>query len=74
MVKLWNIEVSLSQDADDDKFIEVAVVGVCDYIISGDKDLLVLKHYKKIQIITPSEYLQTNRKLKWPKTAELPFE
>ena len=30
-----------------------------DYIITGDKDLLVLKKYKQTQIITPREFWET---------------
>ena len=42
----------------DNKIIEAAVEGDCQYVITGDKDLLVLKNYKKIKILTPSEFLK----------------
>jgi predicted nucleic acid-binding protein len=32
-----------------------------DFIITGDDDLLVLKEYKSIKIITPKEYLEIIR-------------
>jgi len=41
---------------DDNKFIECAVFGNADYIISGDKHLLDLKEYEKIKILSPSQF------------------
>ena len=47
------------RDPKDDKFLEVAINGDADYIISGDKDLLVMSPYKKnIKIILPVNYLK----------------
>ena len=57
-VKLGFVAISASRDADDDKFIEAAVVGDCQYIVSGDKDLLDLRLYKNIQIINPTDFLE----------------
>ena len=45
------------RDPKDDVIIECAVNSNAELIISGDKDLLVLKQYKSIRIITPREYL-----------------
>ena len=45
------------QDKKDLKFIECAVAGDADYIVSGDHHLLDLKAYKKIAIVTPVEFL-----------------
>ena len=58
LVQLGAVDVAVSRDIDDNKFIEAAIIGNADYIVSGDKDLLVLKHYKKIKIIKPAEFLQ----------------
>lgn len=44
------------RDPDDNRVLEAAVEGKCDYIVTGDKDLLVLKKFKKILIISPSEF------------------
>ncbi len=44
-------------DPDDDKFIEAALAGKAQYIISQDKHLLDLKEYKSIRILTPGEFL-----------------
>ena len=46
----------ICRDPDDDKFIDCAVAGKCVYIVSGDKDLLSLKTFKNIDIVTVSEF------------------
>lgn len=48
--------VEASRDADDDKFIECAIDSRSLYIVSGDKDLLVLERYENIEIITAAEF------------------
>lgn len=46
-------------DRDDDKFIEAAIAGKTDYIISKDKKhLLPLKDFRGIKIVTPEEFLK----------------
>ncbi len=40
------------RDKDDNRVLEAAVEGDCDFIITGDRDLLELCKYKKIKIIT----------------------
>jgi uncharacterized protein len=45
------------RDPRDDKFIELAVHGRADAIISGDRDLLDLHPFREIEILTPAEYL-----------------
>lgn len=45
------------RDEDDNRVLEAAVEGNCDFIITGDQDLLELKKYKKIKILTPEEFL-----------------
>lgn len=48
----------IEEDSDDNKFIEVAVEGKCDFIISQDKHLINKKNYMNIKIITPKEFLE----------------
>ena len=48
--------VKVSRDPDDDKFIECAIDSKSYYIVSGDKDLLILEKYKDIEIITAAEF------------------
>jgi len=52
---------SYSRDPDDDKFINCARSGEIQYIVSGDKDLLVLKEVEKIRIVGVAEFLGSLR-------------
>jgi putative PIN family toxin of toxin-antitoxin system len=57
--------IQASRDPDDDKFINCAKDAHALYIVSGDKDLLVLQQYDNIQIITAKEFCErylTNNK------------
>lgn len=47
----------VEDDPDDDKFIDCAVEGKADYIVSQDKHLFVLEEIKGIQILKPGEFL-----------------
>jgi len=46
-----------SIDKTDNKYLECAAAANADYIITGDKHLLVLKEYKGVKIVKPAEYL-----------------
>ena len=46
------------RDATDDKFLELAVCGDADLIVSGDKDLLVLNSFRGIPIVPPAIFMQ----------------
>jgi len=48
----------ISRDADDDKFLALAVTGQADAIISGDSDLLELVTHEGIPVLTPAQFLQ----------------
>ena len=50
------------RDPVDNQVLETAVVGKCNFLITGDKDLLVLKKYQQIQIVTPVQFLNKNPK------------
>lgn len=52
----------ISRDADDDKFLALAVMGQADAIVSGDGDLLELGTHDGIPIVTPAEILQRLRR------------
>jgi putative PIN family toxin of toxin-antitoxin system len=49
--------IRASRDAKDDKFLEAAVNGRADVIVTGDKDLLDLNPFRGVAIVTPAEYL-----------------
>jgi predicted nucleic acid-binding protein len=42
---------------EDDKFLEVALDGAADLILTGDKDLLSLNPFHRIPILSPADYL-----------------
>ena len=48
---------NISRDKDDNKIISCGINGKVDCIISGDNDLLILKEYSGIRIMSPKEYL-----------------
>lgn len=52
----------ISRDADDDKFLALAVMGQADAIVSGDGDLLELGTHDGIPIVTPAEFLRRLRR------------
>ena len=50
--------VELSRDPDDDKFLGCAKDAKAVYIVSGDRDLLVLQEFEGIEIITAKEFCE----------------
>jgi len=65
LVRLWEesehittVEVITDcRDPKDNKFLEVAVNGNADYILTGDQDLLILNPFRDIPIISPAYFL-----------------
>jgi putative PIN family toxin of toxin-antitoxin system len=53
-------KVKECRDPKDDKFLELAVNGSADFIVSGDKDLQVLHPFRNIPILSPREFLDTD--------------
>jgi putative PIN family toxin of toxin-antitoxin system len=49
--------ITACRDPKDDKFLEVAVAGKADVIVSGDEDLLVLNPFAGIPVVTPADFL-----------------
>ena len=49
--------IRASRDPKDDKFLEVAVNGRADVVVSGDRDLLALNPFRGVAILTPAAYL-----------------
>jgi len=52
----------IKEDPSDNKFLACAQKAKADYIISNDSDLLTVKEYKGVQILTPSEFLRAINK------------
>lgn len=54
----------VERDPSDNKFLECAVSGKAQVIISGDKDLLSLGRYRQIHIQSPAQFLDKNARLR----------
>jgi putative PIN family toxin of toxin-antitoxin system len=46
----------ICRDPSDDEILALAVGTAADYIITGDKDLLDLKGYQTIKILSPRQF------------------
>ena len=44
------------RDPDDDAILACALAGEADYLITGDADLLALKHFEGTQILSPRNF------------------
>lgn len=52
-----NVKVtSICRDADDDNILACALTAKADYLVTGDADILVLKNFKGIKIVTPRDF------------------
>jgi len=47
----------IKNDPDDNRILECAVSAKADFIVSGDSDILILKRFRKIKILSPSDFL-----------------
>jgi uncharacterized protein len=47
---------NICRDKNDNDIIALAFDNNVDYLITGDQDLLVLKKYKKVKIISPRDF------------------
>ena len=50
--------IAACRDPTDDKFLELAVNGHADLIVTGDRDLLALNPFRQIPIVTPAAFVQ----------------
>jgi putative PIN family toxin of toxin-antitoxin system len=65
VTQVWNLasqifdcpRIRACRDPKDDKFLEVAVHGRADLIVTGDSDLLDLNPFRGIAVLTPAQYL-----------------
>jgi putative PIN family toxin of toxin-antitoxin system len=56
VVEPENIKENVCRDKGDVMVIGTALSGKAQFIITGDEDLLILKKYKNIEIISPREF------------------
>ena len=52
-----SLHLEVLRDSDDDRVLEAAIEGQAEYIVTGDRDLLELKKYQNVGIVTPAEFL-----------------
>src|SRR3972149_4270894 len=50
-------DVKVCRDPKDDVFIEAALAGEAEYIVTGDADLLILKKFETVRLVTPRVFL-----------------
>ena len=50
-------KVTLCRDPKDNQFLELCLAASADYLVTGDKDLLVLKKFHQTQIFSPKQFL-----------------
>lgn len=55
-------KIKYCRDPKDNIVLECAVAGRADFIISGDPDLLSLKKFRTITVLTPREFVKLIRK------------
>lgn len=58
-VDLGSVHVAVCRDPDDNRVIETALIGNCRFIVSGDKDLLVLAEYEWIVMVSPAMFMNS---------------
>ncbi|GBE05905.1 MAG TPA: putative toxin-antitoxin system toxin component, PIN family [Nitrospirae bacterium] len=52
-------KIHVLQDEPDNRILECAVSGKADVIVTGDREMLKLKKYQGVKIISLKEYLET---------------
>ena len=57
-VKVFSI-INVCRDVKDNFLLSLAIDGDVDYLITGDNDLLILKHYQKTSILTINDFIST---------------
>jgi putative PIN family toxin of toxin-antitoxin system len=50
-------KVKICRDPKDDMFIEAALAGNAEVIVTGDEDLLTLKEFETVRFVTPRAFL-----------------
>lgn len=58
------VDARTCRDRGDLMVLGLAAPGNADAIVTGDKDLLVIKEYKKARIMTPRAFWESNRNQK----------
>lgn len=51
------VDIKKSRDPKDDMLLALSLAGHADFLITGDKDLLVLQKFGDTKIVTPKQFL-----------------
>ena len=54
---LVQTRITICRDPKDNKFLELAIDGKAQIIITGDRDLLTLNPFENIKVLTPRDFL-----------------
>jgi putative PIN family toxin of toxin-antitoxin system len=57
------LDANVCRDPDDVAVLATAIAGKADFVITGDKDLLVFGQYEGIRILTPRQWLESQDQL-----------
>jgi putative PIN family toxin of toxin-antitoxin system len=52
------VAAGVCRDPKDDQFLDAAVSGGAQYIVSGDKDLQALDIYQQVKVLPPREFVE----------------
>jgi putative PIN family toxin of toxin-antitoxin system len=58
IVRPVRLDERVCRDKDDDVVLATALAGKADVIVTGDDDLLVLKNFRGIEILSPRQFLE----------------
>lgn len=58
VIKPGPLPKQICRDADDDEVLAVAIAAEAEMILTGDKDLLVLKQFQGIRILSPRQFVE----------------
>lgn len=56
LVEPQALEAPACRDLDDDMVLGTALAGHCQWLVTGDADLLSLKRYREISIVSPGDF------------------
>ena len=54
---LTNLKLSINRDEPDNRFLELPVSGVADYLVTGNSRDFLLRSYESVKIVSPEEFV-----------------
>jgi putative PIN family toxin of toxin-antitoxin system len=51
--------IMICRDSDDNRVLAAALDSACSHLITGDSDLLVLRHFEDVAIVTPRQFMES---------------